>query len=186
MLLVVGLGNPGKEYSLTNHNIGFRVVENVAKYFGAKPEKRPVCDSIVYKFKQNGIDVVLAMPQTFMNLSGKAVKGLVKKYNIDVKNELIIISDDFDIKEGTIRIRNVSGSTSHNGVKSIKNELMTNEFIRVKVSIGPKPEYMETADFVLAKTKSEGAKVSEQKATEAVIKLIEGSTIDEVSRTYSN
>lgn len=185
MLLVVGLGNPGEEYKNTNHNIGFRVVDNVANYFGRKPEKKPVCDSNIYKFKVGNQEVVLAKPLTFMNLSGKAVKGLVKKYNIDVKSELILVADDFDIAPSTVRIRAISGNTTHNGVRSVKQELQTNEFIRVKVSIGPKPEQISVADFVLANTKNKEAKISEELATKAVIELIKGESLERVSLLYS-
>jgi len=186
MLLIVGLGNPGEEYTQTNHNIGFRVVEKIANHFNKKFEKRIVCDSQVAKFSYGENEIVLAKPQTYMNLSGKAVKGLVKKYNINVKEELVVIADDFDIAEGSVRIRTMSGNTSHNGIKSIKQELGTNEFIRVKVAIGKKPEFLTTADFVLSKTRSEEAKKSEEKAAQAMIDLVSGDSLEKVLRNYSN
>lgn len=186
MFLIVGLGNPGVEYEQTNHNVGFRVVDEVAKIYGGKFGKKPDCDSLTCKFKANGEEIVLAKPTTYMNCSGLAVKGLVKKYKVDVKSELIVISDDFDIKEGTIRIRQISGASSHNGIKSVKNELNTNEFIRIKVSIGAKPAYMDTATFVLDKVKNSNTHISEKKAVEAICDLINGELLEKVSAKYSN
>lgn len=186
MFLVVGLGNPGKEYENTNHNVGFRVVTQVAENYGEKFGKKVDCDSNTCKFKVNGEDVVLAKPITYMNNSGYAVKGLVKKYKVNPKEELVVVSDDFDVKEGTIRIRKVSGASTHNGIRSIKQELGTNEFIRVKVSIGAKPEFMDTATFVLDKVKNEHTKISEQKAVDAICDLLNGETFEKISGKYSN
>ena len=186
MLLIVGLGNPGAEYAETNHNAGFRVVEKLANNLGVNFGKKIDCDSLTAKFKKDGKDFVLAKPQTYMNNSGFAVKGLVKKYKVDVKNELVVVVDDFDIKDGTIRIRNQSGSTSHNGIKSIKNELQTNEFVKIKVSIGAKPQFMDTANFVLAKVKNEKTQESEEKAVSALQDLINGNSLEKVLCQYSN
>lgn len=185
MLLIVGLGNPGEEYKNTNHNIGFRVIDNVAEAFNRKKENKPICDSIVYKFTVNGQEIILCKPLTYMNNSGKAVKGLVKKYGVNVKNELIIVSDDFDIAAGTIRIKATSGNTTHNGVRSVKAELNTNEFMRIKVSIGPRPEFIPVADFVLMDTKSQDAIKSEALATNAIIELIKGEPVEKVANKFS-
>lgn len=186
MFLVVGLGNPGAEYENTNHNVGFRVVDNIANCFNAKFGKKIDCDSLTSKFKVDGEDVILAKPLTYMNNSGFAVKGLIKKYKINPKDELVIISDDFDVKEGTIRIRTISGASTHNGIRSIKQEIGTNEFIRIKVSIGEKPKFMDTATFVLDRVKNENTKISEQKAIDAVCDLLRGETIEKISGKYSN
>ena len=185
MKLVVGLGNPGKEYEKTNHNIGFRVVDRVVNELGGSFEKKEVCKSIISVFGVGEKKVVFAKPQTYMNNSGFSVIELVKKYNIDTATELIVISDDFDIAEGTIRIRNKSGNSTHNGIRSIKQLLNTNEFIRVKVSIAPKPEFVPVADFVLSRSSGESVKLSEDKAVEAVLKIVNGEKLEKIMGEYS-
>lgn len=186
MLVIVGLGNPGAEYEKTNHNIGFRVLDRVTATLGLKFEKKEVCRSLVAISGVGENRVIFAKPQTYMNNSGLAVKDLVKKYNIDPATQLIIVADDFDVKAGTVRIRNKSGNTTHNGIRSIKQELGTNEFIRVKVSIAPKPEYMQIVDFVLAKSKGEEVIQSEEIAVNAIADFANGSLIESVMAKYSS
>lgn len=185
MKIVVGLGNPGKEYEKTNHNAGFLVLDEVAKHFNEKIEKKD-CKSLVCSFFVNGEKFLLAKPQTFMNNSGGAVQELVHKYKINVAEDLVIVSDDFDTKEGTIRIRRVSGNTTHNGIKNIKLHLNSAEFIRIKVSIAPKPAEIGVVDFVLAKIKNESTFEAIQKASKAVIEFIEGASVETISQKYSN
>ncbi len=185
MKIIVGLGNPGKEYECTNHNAGFMVIDGVTKELGINCSKLE-CNALVCSTFVNGEKFMFVKPQTFMNNSGISVRQLVNKYKIDVASELVIISDDFDCKEGTIRIRNTSGSTTHNGVKSIKSELETNEFIRIKVSIAPKPEFMSVVDFVLAKIKNESTNNAINKATLAVLDFVNGESLSNVMQKYSN
>lgn len=185
MKIFVGLGNPGKEYEKTNHNVGFRVLDNVAHKMGVKFEKKHVCNSMVAVCGVGDNRIILAKPQTYMNNSGVAVKGLIDKYKINPQTELFVISDDFDTKEGTIRIRTKSGNTTHNGVRSIKNELKTNEFIRIKVSIAPKPEYIPVADFVLSKSQNPKVEESERIATEAVVGLVNGESLEIIMGKFS-
>lgn len=185
MLVVVGLGNPGKEYEKTNHNIGFRVLDRVAKQIGVSFEKKVQCNSLVAKFGVGENKVILAKPQTYMNNSGLAVIELVNKYKLDAKTELVIVADDFDVAAGTIRIRTKSGNSTHNGIRSIKEHLGTNEFMRVKVSIAPKPEFVSVVDFVLSKTKNEEAIKSEDMAVQAVVDLVRGENIEKVMSKYS-
>lgn len=186
MLLVVGLGNPGKEYEKTNHNAGFRVVDEVASKLNVKFEKKPVCDSLVAISGVGENKVILAKPQTYMNNSGLSVVQLVKKYNINCATELLVVADDFDVQEGTIRIRTKSGNSTHNGIRSIKEHLKTNEFMRVKVSIAPKPDYMGVADFVLSKVKNKNVEQSENKAVEAICELISGKAVELVMTKFSS
>ena len=185
MKLIVGLGNPGEQYKETNHNVGFRVVDKLIKYYAGRETKKIDCDSKVVKIKLNGEEVLLVKPQTYMNNSGLAVKGLVKKYLVDVKNELVVIADDFDIQEGMVKIKTTSGSTTHNGIKSIKAELNTNEFIRIKVSIGAKPAFMDTADFVLSKVRNDKTYEAEEKAFLAVCDFLSGMDINKVMQEYN-
>lgn len=186
MLLIVGLGNPDKEYEKTNHNIGFRVLDGVVKELGTSFDKKEVAKSKIAVYGVGENKVIFAKPQTYMNNSGLAVKELVKKYNIDTKTQLVVVADDFDVAEGTIRIRTKSGNTTHNGIRSIKNEIGTNEFIRVKVSIAPKPEFVPVADFVLSKSVHKSVKQSEEKAIDAVKELALGGSIEIVMGKFSN
>ena len=186
MLLIVGLGNPGKEYLKTNHNVGFRVLDKVADHLGVNFEKKIVGQAQIATYGVGENRVVLAKPQNYMNNSGLSVNELVNKYKIDHKTQLVVVADDFDVTEGTIRIRNKSGNTTHNGIKSIKNELGTNEFIRVKVSIAPRPEFVPIADFVLSRSTNKNIEKSEDLAKNAIVDLIQGASLDEISRKYSS
>lgn len=185
MKIIVGLGNPGKEYENTNHNAGFLVLDKVSEHFGVKVEKNE-CKSKTGVLFINGEKFLLVKPQTGMNVSGEAVQELVHKYKIDVKNELMIISDDFDTKEGTLRIRRISGNSTHNGIRNIKLHLNTAEFLRIKVSIAPKPPEFGVVDFVLAKIRNESTYKAIDKGAEAVIDFINGESVETISRKYSN
>ncbi len=185
MKIIVGLGNPGTEYEKTNHNAGFLVLDEVANHFGVEIKKNE-CKSLVGSTFINGEKFLLVKPQTYMNNSGEAVQELVHKYKINTPTELVVISDDFDTKEGTIRIRNVSGNTTHNGVRNIKLHLNTAEFIRIKVSIAPRPAEISITDFVLSKIKNETTFNAIKKASLAVIDFMEGESLQGISQKYSN
>lgn len=138
MYLIVGLGNPEEEYSKTRHNMGFNVINELAKKNNIEIDKK--------KFKalyNTGIiqnqKVILAKPQTFMNLSGESIKEIVDFYSIPLEN-IIVIYDDIDIEKSEIRIRKKGSSGAHNGMKSVVEKLNTIDFIRIRVGIG-KPEY---------------------------------------------
>ena len=151
MILIVGLGNPGAKYKNTYHNVGFMVVDELAKRFGAKFSKE-ACDSSIAECKREGI--VLAKPQTFMNLSGKAVRQLVRAYDIDERSELVICYDDIDIPLGKLRLREDGSAGTHNGMRNIVAELNTQEFLRLRV--GTKTDELASGavallDFVLSK-----------------------------------
>ena len=182
--IIVGLGNPGREYEKTNHNAGFSVVNFVCEKFNERFSKKE-CEAEIASFFVNGEKVILAKPQTYMNNSGISVRKLVDKYKINPSEDLMIISDDFDTKEGTIRIRKISGSSTHNGIRSIKQHLSTNQFLRIKVSIGPKPENMEVADFVLSKIKNESTNHAINNAVDAVVDFVNGDTIEQIMQKYS-
>jgi PTH1 family peptidyl-tRNA hydrolase len=137
MKLIVGLGNPGKRYAHNRHNIGFRCIDLLAKR-NSLQIKRSQCQSKVGGGTIAGVEVVLARPQTFVNVSGEAVKGLMHKYRISV-DDLIIICDDLDLPAGKVRIRQNGGSGGHNGLKSIIAEIGTQDFCRVKIGIGRPP-----------------------------------------------
>jgi PTH1 family peptidyl-tRNA hydrolase len=146
--LIVGLGNPGKELAQNRHNIGFRCVDAIATVYGGmtfakKQSKALVADGTIADKK-----VLLAKPQTFMNLSGESVQGLLTFYKIPLSN-LLVIGDDIDIPLGTIRIREKGGAGGQKGLKSIIDHLGTQEFARLRVGVSRPPGRMEAADWVL-------------------------------------
>lgn len=135
MYLIVGLGNPGKEYENTYHNIGFMAADKLAKFFGVDFDRK-VCDSSVLRTCYNGVDLVIAKPLGYMNNSGFNVARLVKKYNVKPEN-IIVLVDDIDIDKGTIRYREHGSAGTHNGLRNIVACLGSTEFKRVRIGIGP-------------------------------------------------
>lgn len=164
MFLIVGLGNPGKKYENTRHNIGFMIVESlklkVKSFSDWKNNKKLLSE--ISEGEINGQKVILANPQTFMNLSGKAVKNLVNFYKIKLPG-LVVIHDDLDLPLGKIKISVGRGSAGHKGVESIIRELKTKDFVRFRVGICPKTGKPKNPEgFVLQKfTKDEEKIVKE-------------------------
>ena len=160
MKLVLGLGNIGKEYQRTYHNVGFLVLDKVARNLNFRFRTRDcLSDTCVINYK--GDKIILAKPRTFVNESGKALAAFLNKYKtIDVNKDVIICYDDFDLKAGAVRIKKVGGPGTHNGIKSIFNCVGSREFKRVRIGTGEKPEDMSIVDFVLSDIK-EGSPVFE-------------------------
>lgn len=152
MFLIVGLGNPGTEYARTRHNLGFMLIDKLAAAANATV-KRKECQSLVGNAVIEGERVVLAKPQTFMNLSGEAVSCLTAKHETDA-NSLIVISDDLALPFGTIRLRERGSAGGHNGLKSIIGALGTNEFNRLRIGIQPEHPLSDARGFVLAEFSS--------------------------------
>jgi PTH1 family peptidyl-tRNA hydrolase len=153
--LIVGLGNPGKQYANTRHNVGWMVLDELARRHNLsfdKTEKKALTASGTI----NGKRVLLAKPQTYMNLSGEAVRGLVDFYKIDLSN-LLVISDDLDIPAGTLRLRQSGSAGGQGGLKNIIQHLGTNEFNRVRFGIGRPPGRMTPKDYVLQDFKGDEA-----------------------------
>jgi peptidyl-tRNA hydrolase, PTH1 family len=148
-LFIIGLGNPGTEYEATRHNVGFMLVDLLARESGAQI-KRKECRALVGRAEIEGRKAELVKPQTFMNLSGEAVSCLIRKDGVvQSGNSLIVISDDLAIPFGTIRIRPRGSSGGHNGLKSIIASIKTDEFIRLRIGIKPDHPIRDTARFVL-------------------------------------
>lgn len=147
--LIVGLGNPGAEYTATRHNAGFMVIDRLLAGFPAgRFEKRHVAESFAHVGSFRGKPLTLLYPQTFMNLSGQAVAGFARKMDI-APESILVIHDDLDLPVGKLRLRSGGGDGGHNGLKSIIAELGSNAFKRIRVGIGrPKPG--ETVDYVLS------------------------------------
>lgn len=163
-VLIVGLGNPGKEYVGTRHNIGFECVDALAEKqeFDQWVEKT----DLKCKFTSHTLGntrVILAKPTTFMNLSGEAVQAVANFYKVS-PGQILVVHDELDIPFGQIRTRNGGGSAGHNGIKSVTQHI-GEEYGRVRIGIGPKePEQMDSADFVLAKfSKEQQAEMSSLK-----------------------
>jgi len=182
--LIIGLGNMGKEYESTIHNMGFEVVKGLLEDYGAKSLKK-MCDSMVAELNVSGEKVYLAMPTTYMNNSGIAAKSLVKKFNIDMNREMIIISDDIDLERGKIRVRKSGSAGTHNGLKSIIAHLGTNEFARIRVGVSRPPEHMDLADYVLSKVRDKDIDIGIKKAKEALKMFIEKCDLEAVMQSFN-
>lgn len=145
--LIVGLGNPGREYRENRHNIGFMALDRVSQGMDAKLgrlQARALVSSVVFNEKR----VILAKPQTFMNLSGQAVASLVRFYKVPL-SQLLVIHDDLDLPLGTLRLRQSGGSAGQRGLASTIQQLGTQDFPRLRLGIGRPPGQMDAADYVL-------------------------------------
>ena len=147
--LIVGLGNPGKQYERTRHNAGFRAIDLLAQQLGCKIDKMKF-QGLYGQVTYNGKKVFLLKPQTFMNLSGRSVLQLSAYYNIPPQR-IIVLFDDISLEPGRLRIRADGSAGGHNGIKSIIQELGSQEFPRVKIGVGAKPHpEQDLADWVLS------------------------------------
>lgn len=173
MHLIVGLGNPEEEYGKTRHNMGFNVINKLSNKYGIEVNKKKF-DGLCGDGMVEGETVILLKPQTYMNLSGKSIAQVVNFYKIPLEN-IIVIYDDVDIESGLIRIRKKGSSGSHNGMKSVIEELGSEEFSRVRVGIG-KPKYEgDMINYVIGPVPEEEQKQLEkgvEKAKEAVIEIL--------------
>ena len=178
MILIVGLGNPDKKYEKTRHNIGFRAIDEIADNFNFPAFTfKSIFNAEVSKGTYNNQKIVLAKPQTFMNLSGKSAKLLLKNLELKTK-DLIVIHDDIDIPLNKIRIVKNRGAANHKGVESIINELKIKDFIRLRIGIKAKNNNLKIKaldKFVLQKFNREEEKIAKEviektaKAVEAII-----------------
>ena len=168
-LLVVGLGNPGEEYSKTRHNVGAEVVEILARRHGGKLRKQKE-RSLTDEFNVGGKRVALAMPLTYMNLSGEAVAPLMRRYGVE-PGRLVVVQDEMDFELGRLQVKNGGGLAGHNGLKSIVAHLHTQDFVRVRIGIGKPPGQRQGADHVLrrfSKAERKEIDVTLEEAADAV------------------
>ena len=174
MYIIVGLGNPGKEYDNTRHNIGFDVVDRLADRENiAVLEKKH--KAVIGKGYVAGKKCILAKPQTFMNLSGESVRELVDYYKADPERELLVISDDVSLEPGQLRVRKKGSAGGHNGLKNIIARLGTENFIWIRMGVGEKPKGYDLADYVLGHfSKDERSTMDEaaERASEAIRMII--------------
>lgn len=167
MYIIVGLGNPGKEYTGTRHNAGFSVIDMLSDKLKIDVNTLKH-KALIGKGIWGNEKVILAKPQTFMNLSGESVRELLDYYKIDATRELIVIYDDITLDVGSIRVRPTGSAGGHNGIKSIIAHLGGQDFNRVRVGIGEKPAKMDLADWVLGHFSKQDAEKLEDAADSAI------------------
>jgi PTH1 family peptidyl-tRNA hydrolase len=168
-LLVVGLGNPGEEYDKTRHNVGAEVVELLARRHGGKLRKQKE-RSLTDEVNVGGRRMALAIPLTYMNLSGEAVAPLVRRYGVE-PGQLVVVHDEMDFELGRLQVKNGGGLAGHNGLKSIVAHLHTQDFIRIRIGIGKPPGSRQGADHVLrrfSKAERKEIDVTLEEAADAV------------------
>lgn len=186
MYIIAGLGNPGKEYQNTRHNTGFSVIDVIAEKHGINViEKKH--KAVIGKGYIEGQKVILAKPQTFMNLSGESLRELIDYYKIDEENELIVIYDDISMDVGQLRIRKKGSAGGHNGIKNIIAHLGHDVFLRIKIGVGEKPKGYDLADYVLGHfTEDEQKKIrqSGELAEQAVRLMLQGE-VDAAMNAYN-
>jgi PTH1 family peptidyl-tRNA hydrolase len=172
-LLVVGLGNPGDEYARTRHNVGAEVVELLARRHGGKlhgTKGRARSDEVRIGDKR----VALAIPLTYMNDSGEAVAGLVRRLSVE-PGQIVIVHDELDLPPAVLRVKAGGGLAGHNGLRSIKQHLHTDEFLRVRIGVGKPPSKERGADHVLSrvsKREREAMDVTIEEAADAVERIV--------------
>ena len=166
MYIIVGLGNPDKKYQNTRHNIGFDVIDAIAdkNHIAVRERKHK---ALIGKGVVGGQKVVLVKPQTYMNLSGESVREVIDFYKADEKSELIVISDDVSLDVGQIRIRKKGSAGGHNGLKNIILHLGHDEFQRVRMGVGEKPDGYDLVDYVLGHFPKEEREIMDESAGRA-------------------
>ncbi|HEY6972456.1 MAG TPA: aminoacyl-tRNA hydrolase [Candidatus Angelobacter sp.] len=168
--LIVGLGNPGIEYQFTPHNIGFLTIDSIAQQCGVMVDNRH-CKALTARARIGKEEVLLAKPETYMNLTGLSVLELVRKYEVDPQKDLLVIYDELDLPLGTIRIRERGSSAGHKGMESVIGALGTQEIRRMRLGIAPDHPVKDGSRYVLAQfRKSQMVALDEmlEKAAEAV------------------
>jgi PTH1 family peptidyl-tRNA hydrolase len=173
--LIVGLGNPGIEYQFTPHNMGYLAVDRIAEKLGSVRIGNRHCRALTGRGKIGDEEVLLAKPETFMNLSGLSVRELVEKYEAEPAKDLIVLYDELDFEWGTMRIRERGSSAGHNGVESIMG-VIGPEFIRIRMGVGPGHPIGNGADYVLTPMKKKQLEAADEvleKAADAVKMIVQ-------------
>ena len=176
MFLIVGLGNPDRRYEKTRHNVGFEVIDVLAEkyHINVKEKKhRALCGSGMIE----GVKVLLAKPQTYMNLSGESVAQILDFYKLDPETEMLVIFDDISLAPGMIRIRKKGSAGGHNGIKNIIAMIGSQDFMRIKVGVGEKPDGWDLVEHVLSRFPEEERRLvneAEADAADAAALLLQG------------
>lgn len=176
MFIIAGLGNPGREYENTRHNIGFQVIDDIAKKYQITMLERKH-KAIIGKGYIDGHKVILVKPLTYMNLSGESIREVTDYYKVDVTTQLVVISDDISLDVGQLRIRKRGSAGGHNGLKNIILHLGSENFIRIRMGVSDKPQGYDLKDYVLGHFTDKEKEILEEtsgKATEAVRMILQG------------
>ena len=186
MYLIVGLGNPDKQYEKTFHNMGYIAVGDAAELLGTKFKKKE-CEASVAEAYIGGEKVILARPLTYMNNSGRAVKQLMSKYKIPPEN-LLVIYDDYDLPKGKVRIRASGSAGTHNGMRSIIGETGLKDFPRIRIGIRDEAVDIPIINYVLSEVRKEDYELFSQscrKAGEAATEFARGLDIEKIMCKYN-
>lgn len=186
MFIIVGLGNPGKEYENTRHNAGFNSIDVLANKYNISIREAEH-KALVGKGYIEGQKVILVKPQTYMNNSGEAVREITDYYKADPESELIVLYDDISLPVGTLRIRDKGSAGGHNGIKSLIQHLGTQVFLRIKVGVGDKIPEMDLVNHVLGHFNKDDAEVMKDsftKAAEATVMML-GGDIEKAMNIYN-
>ena len=186
MYIIVGLGNPTKEYDNTRHNIGFAAIDMLADKYGINVSEVKH-KALLGKGVINGNKVILVKPMTYMNLSGEAVRAVIDYYKVDEEEELMIIYDDISLDVGQLRVRKKGSAGGHNGIKNIIAHLGHDTFQRIKIGVGEKPKGYDLADYVLGHFSKEDLatlKDGMERVDGAVNLMLQGD-IDEAMNRYN-
>ncbi len=185
MYLIIGLGNPEEEYAKTRHNMGFDTINKISEKYNIKVNKTKF-NSLYGTGTIEDEKVILIKPQTYMNLSGEAVRDFVNFYKVNAK-EIIVIYDDLDIEPGIIKIRKKGGAGTHNGMKSVVSEIETEDFYRIRIGIGNPTYKNDLLNFILNKIPDEEYKVlqeAQDSACKAITEILKNG-IDSAMNKYN-
>lgn len=186
MYVIAGLGNPTAKYDKTRHNVGFDVIDVLAEKYNIKVTEsrhRALCGTGLI----HGEKVLLVKPLTFMNLSGESIGAILNYYKLDAASQLIVIYDDITLAPGKLRIRKKGSAGGHNGIKNIIAQTGTQEFMRIRVGVGEKPQGWDLADYVLSRFSREERKAVEEAmedAADAAVLMLHGE-IDQAMNRYN-
>jgi len=186
--LVVGLGNPGSEYERSRHNVGFETVDLLAERHGGRLRKGKE-RSLVDEVRIGGLRVALAKPQTYMNDSGLAVAPLARRFGIEDLHDLVVVQDELDIPVGKMKVKVGGGLAGHNGLRSIKAHLHSDDFIRIRIGVGKPPSKEQGADHVLKRVGKADRAVLDQlvalaaDAVEVILTAGPEAAMDQFNRT---
>ena len=186
MKMIVGLGNPGKQYEHTRHNVGFEVVEEIARRAGVSFRKGFLASARTARANVAGLEVLLVEPLTYMNRSGQAVRALMKRRGLQ-PGDVMVVLDDADLQPGQLRIRKSGSAGGHKGLKSVLDELASDQVVRVRVGIGRDSSGRDMVDHVLTRFTAEERKLMEdavKTGADAVAAIVEAG-VDKAMNTFN-
>ena len=186
MYLIVGLGNPGRQYEATRHNMGFDTIDYLVEEYKV-PQGGVKFNAMYGKGRIEGQPVILMKPLSYMNLSGGPVRDMANYFKIDPETEMIVIYDDIDLDPGQLRIRKKGSAGGHNGIKDIIRRLGTEKFIRIRVGVGAKPKDWDLADFVLGHFSDSDRKLVDEGINDAAeaVEMILSEGVDAAMNKYN-